>query len=119
MTFPQIDPVAIQIGPLSIHWYGLAYVAGILGWWANSAWLRRIVTHLTKKDIDEYLTNYNMDIHDNIVYMGAYKMSCCINWYKLYFQYRDTFSIFTHLEGDESSTMKYSDVEINSTIETK
>jgi phosphatidylglycerol:prolipoprotein diacylglycerol transferase len=29
-----IDPVALSIGPLSVKWYGLAYVAGLLGgWW--------------------------------------------------------------------------------------
>lgn len=34
LTFPSIDPVIIQIGPLAVHWYGLAYVTGILlGWW--------------------------------------------------------------------------------------
>lgn len=27
LTFPQIDPVAVQIGPLAIHWYGLTYLA--------------------------------------------------------------------------------------------
>lgn len=26
MTYPQIDPVAISIGPLAIHWYGLMYL---------------------------------------------------------------------------------------------
>jgi phosphatidylglycerol:prolipoprotein diacylglycerol transferase len=34
IPFPAIDPVAISIGPLSVKWYGLAYVAGLLGgWW--------------------------------------------------------------------------------------
>jgi len=34
LTFPAIDPVIVQVGPLAIHWYGLAYVAGILlAWW--------------------------------------------------------------------------------------
>jgi phosphatidylglycerol:prolipoprotein diacylglycerol transferase len=33
LTFPQIDPIALQIGPVAIRWYGLAYLAGImLGW---------------------------------------------------------------------------------------
>ena len=33
MPFPDIDPVAFSVGPLAVHWYGLAYVAGILlGW---------------------------------------------------------------------------------------
>jgi phosphatidylglycerol:prolipoprotein diacylglycerol transferase len=34
MPFPNIDPVAFSLGPLSIHWYGMAYVVGImLGWY--------------------------------------------------------------------------------------
>ena len=33
MPFPEIDPVAFSLGPIAVHWYGLAYVAGILlGW---------------------------------------------------------------------------------------
>ncbi|MDB5426971.1 MAG: lgt [Phenylobacterium sp.] len=33
MTFPNIDPVLVQIGPFAIRWYALAYVATILlGW---------------------------------------------------------------------------------------
>lgn len=33
LPFPAIDPVIISIGPLSIRWYGLAYLLGIvLGW---------------------------------------------------------------------------------------
>ncbi len=28
IPFPVIDPVAVQIGPLALRWYGLAYVAG-------------------------------------------------------------------------------------------
>lgn len=31
LTFPEIDPVALHLGPLAIRWYGLAYVAGMLG----------------------------------------------------------------------------------------
>lgn len=27
LTFPKIDPVALQIGPIAIHWYGLTYLA--------------------------------------------------------------------------------------------
>lgn len=34
VAFPMIDPIAIEIGPLAIRWYALAYVAGFLGgWW--------------------------------------------------------------------------------------
>jgi len=37
-TYPNIDPVAVHLGPLSIHWYGLSYLAGFL---AVGAWLAR------------------------------------------------------------------------------
>jgi phosphatidylglycerol:prolipoprotein diacylglycerol transferase len=33
IPFPEIDPVALRLGPLSVKWYGLAYMAGLLlGW---------------------------------------------------------------------------------------
>lgn len=33
LTYPAIDPVAIEIGPIAIKWYGLAYMFGLLiGW---------------------------------------------------------------------------------------
>jgi len=34
ITFPDIDPIIFQIGPLAVRWYGLGYVVGILfAWW--------------------------------------------------------------------------------------
>ncbi len=34
IAFPNIDPILLEIGPFSVRWYSLSYVAGILlGWW--------------------------------------------------------------------------------------
>jgi phosphatidylglycerol---prolipoprotein diacylglyceryl transferase len=34
LIYPEIDPIALAIGPVKIHWYGLMYVVGfIAGWW--------------------------------------------------------------------------------------
>jgi len=33
MIYPNIDPVLIAIGPVSIHWYGFMYLAGFGGGW--------------------------------------------------------------------------------------
>ncbi|MBN8453464.1 prolipoprotein diacylglyceryl transferase [Accumulibacter sp.] len=34
LTHPQFDPVAVSLGPLSVHWYGLMYlVAFVQFWW--------------------------------------------------------------------------------------
>jgi phosphatidylglycerol:prolipoprotein diacylglycerol transferase len=30
LTHPQFDPIALQLGPLGIHWYGLMYLIGFL-----------------------------------------------------------------------------------------
>ena len=39
LNYPNIDPVAIHIGPLSLHWYGLMYLFGFaIAWWL--AWWR-------------------------------------------------------------------------------
>jgi phosphatidylglycerol:prolipoprotein diacylglycerol transferase len=33
MLAPDIDPVAISLGPVKVHWYGLMYVIGFLALW--------------------------------------------------------------------------------------
>ena len=40
IPFPNIDPVALQLGPISVKWYGLAYMAGLLLGWL---YIRRLV----------------------------------------------------------------------------
>jgi len=59
MPFPSISPIALQIGPLAIHWYGIAYVIGILGTWQYCLWLLRRSPQsfplLTRQIVDDYL----------------------------------------------------------------
>lgn len=38
LTYPQLNPIAFQLGPLSVHWYGLMYLVGFLGAFALLAW---------------------------------------------------------------------------------
>ena len=33
MQHPQFDPIAIQLGPVAIHWYGLMYLLGFAAVW--------------------------------------------------------------------------------------
>ena len=42
LPYPNIDPVAISLGPLNVHWYGLMYVIGIASAW----WLAKRRTRL-------------------------------------------------------------------------
>ncbi|WP_282009778.1 prolipoprotein diacylglyceryl transferase [Brevundimonas aveniformis] len=41
MTFPEFDPILVQLGPLAIRWYALAYIAGILLGWRYAVMLAR------------------------------------------------------------------------------
>ena len=39
IPYPVIDPIAFEIGPLAVRWYGLAYMAGILLGWLYGRYL--------------------------------------------------------------------------------
>ncbi|HEX4508215.1 MAG TPA: prolipoprotein diacylglyceryl transferase [Alphaproteobacteria bacterium] len=41
LTYPKIDPVALKLGPVSIRWYGLAYITGLILGWRYTVWLAR------------------------------------------------------------------------------
>ena len=41
IAYPSIDPVAVHLGPLSVRWYGLAYVAGFVAAWLVLRWLNK------------------------------------------------------------------------------
>lgn len=61
IAFPDIDPVIVQLGPLALRWYSMAYIAGIvLGW----IYARRIASNerlwggpapMTKEDLDDFI----------------------------------------------------------------
>jgi len=56
VAFPAIDPVAIEIGPLAIRWYALAYVAGIvLGWRLAMRLAGRPATGVRPSEIDDLI----------------------------------------------------------------
>jgi phosphatidylglycerol:prolipoprotein diacylglycerol transferase len=41
-SYPEIDPIALSIGPLAIRWYALSYLVGIgLVWWVLTRRVRR------------------------------------------------------------------------------
>jgi phosphatidylglycerol:prolipoprotein diacylglycerol transferase len=56
LTFPEIDPVAISIGPLKIHWYGLMYLVGFVGgWWLGTARAKRPDSGWTAEQVGDLL----------------------------------------------------------------
>jgi len=56
IAFPAIDPVLVRIGPLSVHWYGIAYVIAFVAAGVIAHWLiRRWELPLTDDDLIEIL----------------------------------------------------------------
>ncbi|MCG8547738.1 MAG: prolipoprotein diacylglyceryl transferase [Alphaproteobacteria bacterium] len=55
-TFPDIDPIAVQIGPVAIRWYALAYIAGLVGGWQYALRLaRRAPNIVSPRHIDDFM----------------------------------------------------------------
>lgn len=58
LVHPQFDPIALSLGPVQVHWYGLTYMAAFglflllaarrvrLPWFAQAGWTRRDVEDL-------------------------------------------------------------------------
>lgn len=56
IPFPDLDPVALALGPISIKWYGLAYAAGIaFALWYCSRLARNSGTRPTVDDLGDFV----------------------------------------------------------------
>lgn len=52
LVYQPIDPIAFEIGPLAVRWYGLAYVAGfVVAAWLMLVFARRWDVDLTLDDV--------------------------------------------------------------------
>lgn len=56
IPFPMIDPVMFQLGPLKVHWYGIAYVVGIVLGWQYAVFLaEKYTTTIKRQHIDDFV----------------------------------------------------------------
>jgi len=53
IIYPNIDPVALAIGPLKIHWYGISYLVAFLGSW--------LLLHYRTKNFDSPIQSKQID----------------------------------------------------------
>ena len=57
LTYPQIDPVIFEIGPLAVRWYSMAYVAGIVLGCIYADWLnKKPPSQKNLKVFDDFMT---------------------------------------------------------------
>jgi phosphatidylglycerol:prolipoprotein diacylglycerol transferase len=56
LAYPHIDPIAIQLGPIAIRWYAIAYIAGLMLGWKYVKYLASKPPHAMREvDVDDFL----------------------------------------------------------------
>lgn len=56
IPYPEIDPVAISVGPLAVHWYGLTYLGGLVfAWWLATQRAVRADSVITRDQVDDLI----------------------------------------------------------------
>jgi phosphatidylglycerol---prolipoprotein diacylglyceryl transferase len=56
ITFPQIDPVIVSLGPLSLRWYGLMYLVAFgLAWWLANRAAKKPGSGWTEQQVSDLL----------------------------------------------------------------
>jgi phosphatidylglycerol:prolipoprotein diacylglycerol transferase len=56
IAFPNIDPIAIEIGPFAVRWYALAYITGILlGWQYAVHLIKRPPYIMDRATLDDFI----------------------------------------------------------------
>lgn len=81
IAIPDIDPVAIYLGPIKIYWYGVAYVVGIgLGWLYIKSTNKFYKKCLLPEEIDDliFYTSFGAVIGGRIGYCLFYDLDSVI-----------------------------------------
>ena len=86
LQYPQINPIAFNLGHIHVHWYGLMYLFGFMAVWALANYRARrqswsplktnddigyVITDVSKdhnNDLLEQLSNINHTIKVRILY---------------------------------------------------
>ncbi|MEI2418188.1 prolipoprotein diacylglyceryl transferase [Orrella sp. JC864] len=56
LRYPEFDPIALQVGPVAIHWYGLMYLLGFALAWVLGRWrIRHGKTRMTSQDLEDVI----------------------------------------------------------------
>ncbi|HPF47890.1 MAG: prolipoprotein diacylglyceryl transferase [Alphaproteobacteria bacterium] len=56
LTYPNIDPILVQFGPIAIRWYSLAYLGGLIfGWYYVSRLIRIKPAPCTQEQVSDFV----------------------------------------------------------------
>lgn len=93
MTYPMIDPVIFEIGPLQVRWYGLMYIIGFACAYLILLYLsRRRVFAMERSEIEDLL------VYGIVGLLLGARVGYCI-FYNLAFYLANPLKIFAVWEG--------------------
>ncbi len=78
LTYPNIDPVAVSLGPLKVHWYGIMYLIGFIGAWGLGVIrAKKPYTALEKNQVADaiFYGAFGVIIGGRVGYMFLYDLS--------------------------------------------
>ncbi len=56
LRYPEIDPIAVSLGPISVHWYGIMYLVGFASAWWLAARRADLASYpLQRKQVDDLI----------------------------------------------------------------
>jgi phosphatidylglycerol---prolipoprotein diacylglyceryl transferase len=56
LQYPGFDPIAFELGPLRVHWYGIMYLVGfVAGWWLGRVRAARPGSTWKPNDVDDLI----------------------------------------------------------------
>jgi len=56
LTYPDIDPIALSLGPLKVHWYGIMYLVGFgAAWWLGNLRAKLPNSPLTAEQVSDLI----------------------------------------------------------------
>ena len=55
IDYPSIDPVALSLGPLKIHWYGLMYLVGFVSAWRLGVYRAKLSNNWDQKQVEDLI----------------------------------------------------------------
>lgn len=102
MPYPDIDPIAFQLGPLAVRWYGIAFAATFgFGWWYVSTLLKRPKLWSTdfKPDLLERIDDLLVYIVAGVILGGRFGH---ILFYQPSYYFSNPLEIFAFWEGGMS-----------------
>ena len=56
LTYPEISPIMLQIGPIAIRWYSMAYLFGIVfGWLLIRHYVKKYALRLSSAQLEDFV----------------------------------------------------------------